>query len=204
LAIAMPEGATPGPAVLTASAEAGIRSVELLLDDRVVSRRPTSTRGDGRGAVTFWRLQVPPKSGNLKLRVTFDRRDAADAEGTLAFAFLQGRVLREYAPTERPEAPIGDWDVAAGTSRRLSIPLAGLLAEPGDYLVELRPTKGWAKVGKVSVRDVVDGTLQTFADEGLLQRLRADAASRATQGTLEIELTTESDDDAGEVWLRRR
>ena len=55
--------------------------------------------------------------------------------------------------------------------------------------MELRPTKGWAKVGKVSVRDVVDGTLQTFADEGLLQRLRADAASRATQGTLEIELT---------------
>ena len=54
------------------------------------------------------------------------------------------------------------------------------------------------------VRDVVDGTLQTFADEGLLQRLRADAASRATQGTLEIELTTESDDDAGEVWLRKR
>jgi hypothetical protein len=82
--------------------------------------------------------------------------------------------------------------------------LAGLLAEPGDYLVELRPTKGWAKVGKVMVRDVVDGTLQTFADEGLLQRLRADAASRATQGTLEIELTTESDDDAGEVWLRKR
>ena len=204
LSIALPEGATPGPAVLTASADAGIRAVELLAGDRVVSRRPTSLRGDGRGGVPFWRLQVPAQSGNLKLRVTFDRRDAPEADGTLAFTLLQGRILDEYAPTERPEAPIAEWDVAPGATRRLRIPLAGLLTEPGDYLVELRPTKGWAKVGKVTVRDVVDGTLQTFADEGLLQRLRADAASRATQGTLEIELTTESDDDAGEVWLRKR
>ena len=204
LAIAMPEGATPGPAVLTASAEAGIRAVELLLGDRVVSRRPTSARLDGKGSVGFWRLQVPTQAGDLKLRVIFDRRETPEADGNLTFAFLQGRILREYAPTERPEAPLAEWDVAAGTARRLSIPLAGLLPEPGDYLVEVRPTKGWAKVAKVAVRDVVDGALQTFSDEGLLQRLRADAASRATQGTLEIELTTESADDAGEVWLRRR
>jgi len=204
LSIAMPEGATPGPAVLTANAEAGIRGVELLLGDRVVSRRPTSVRNDGKGSVSFWRLQVPAQSGDLKLRVTFDRREAPETEGTLAFTFLQGRILADYAPAERPEAPIAEWDVAAGVNRRLRIPLAGLLAEAGDYLIEARPTKGWAKVGKVAVRDVVDGTLQTFSDEGLLQRLRADAASRATQGTLEIELTTESADDAGEVWLRRR
>jgi len=204
LSIAMPEGATPGPAVLTANAEAGIRGVELLLGDRVVSRRPTSVRNDGKGSVSFWRLQVPAQSGDLKLRVTFDRREAPETEGTLAFTFLQGRILADYAPAERPEAPIAEWDVAAGVNRRLRIPLAGLLAEAGDYLIEVRPTKGWAKVAKVAVRNVVDGTLQTFADEGLLQRLRADAASRATQGTLEIELTTESADDAGEVWLRRR
>jgi len=190
--------------VLTASAEAGIRAVELLLGDRVVSRRPTSARVDGKGSVGFWRLQVPAQAGDLKLRVIFDRREAPETDGTLAFAFLQGRILREYAPSERPEAPLAEWDVAAGTTRRLSIPLAGLLSEPGDYLIEVRPTKGWAKVAKVAVRDVVDGTLQTFADEGLLQRLRADAASRATQGTLEVELTTESADDAGEVWLRKR
>lgn len=204
LSIALPEGAPPGPAVLTASAEAGIRSVELLLGDRVVSRRPTSLRNDGKGPVAFWRLQVPTQAGSLRLRVTFDRREAPETEGTLAFALLQGRILDDYAPTEHPEAPIAEWDVAPGTARRLSIPLGGLLAEPGDYVVEVRPTRGWAKVRKVAVRDVTDGTLQTFADEGLLQRLRADAASRATRATLELELTTESEDDAGEVWLRKR
>ena len=204
LAFPLAEDARPGPAILVANAEAGIRQVELLADDRVVSRRPTSARADGRGAVTFWRLQVPERPANLKVRVTFDRKDATETAGTLAFTFLQGRLLEEYAVAERPEAPVAMWDVGPTNDRRIRLPLDGLLKEPGDYLVEIRPTKGWAKVGKVALKDVADGTLQTFADEGLLQRLRADVASRATRGTLEIDLVTESADDAGEVWLRRR
>jgi len=204
LAIALAEGARPGPAILVANAEAGIRQVELLDADRVVSRRPTSARADGRGAVSFWRLQVPERSTNLRLRVTFDRRDAPETEGSLALTFLQGRLLEEYTVAERPEAPAALWDVAPTNDRRIRVPLEGLLPEPGDYVVEIRPTKGWAKVGKVALKDVAEGTLQTFADEGLLQRVRADVASRSTRGTLEVDLTTESADDAGEVWVRKR
>jgi hypothetical protein len=204
IAFPLTDEAHPGPAILMANTDAGIRQVELLADDRVVSRRPTSARADGRGAVTFWRLQVPEHAMNLKVRVTFDRKDAAETAGTLAFTFLQGRLLEEYAVAERPEAPAALWDVAPTNDRRIRLTLDGLLKEPGDYLVEIRPTKGWAKVGKVALKDVAEGTLQTFADEGLLQRLRVDVASRATRGTLQIDLTTESADDAGEVWVRKR
>jgi len=204
LAFALTEETRPGPAILAANADAGIRQVELLDGDRVVSRRPTSARADGRGAVTFWRLQVPERAANLKVRVTFDRKDAPETAGTLAFTFLQGRLLEEYAVAERPEAPVAIWDVGPSNDRRIRLSLDGLLKEPGDYLVEIRPTKGWAKVGKVVLKDVTEGTLQTFDDYGLLQRLRVDAASRATRGTVEIDLVTESADDAGEVWLRRR